>query len=187
MKGSGSRKWPIIATVAVLTGLAAGATAVALVGSAQRRDDRAAYLRYERALLPSLREGGRIVQQEMKPSLRALPTGEISRSVALERAASWREEFNQVLRDVTALSPPSFLGDVERRWVATIDAYRSVADLFAQSANLEGADRTLLLDRAATAGARADDLFDGASSVMQFHRHRLGLGSTSSLPNPTAT
>src|SRR5438093_634486 len=41
MAGSGSRRWPVVATIAVLAGLAAGATAVALVGSAQRRQDTA--------------------------------------------------------------------------------------------------------------------------------------------------
>jgi hypothetical protein len=187
MAGSGSRRWPVIATVAVLAGLAAGATAVALVGSAQRRDDRAAYLRYERALLPALREGGRIVQQEMKPSLRELGDGSITQKLAVDRATAWYRQFTMILADVGTLRPPSFLGDVERRWVAAIVAYRKISTLFEQAAKQPGAARVKLLEQAAAAGSRADALFDDASRVMQLHRRRLGLGATGRLPDPAAT
>jgi hypothetical protein len=187
MTGSGSRRWAIVATIAVLGGLAVGATAVALVGSAQRRDDRAAYLGYERAVLPSLREGGRIVQQEMKPSLRELAEGEIAQEAALERATAWRGELAKVLAEVVALRPPSFLGDIEARWTAAIAGYRQIPGLFEQASRQTGPARARLLEQAAGAGARADKLFDKASAVMQFHRRRLGLGSTAHLPDPAAT
>ncbi len=51
----------LFASLAVILAGAAGATAVFLVGSKQRRDDRAAYLAYERAVLIPLAAGGRIV------------------------------------------------------------------------------------------------------------------------------
>jgi hypothetical protein len=187
MAGSGSRKWAILATIAVLGGLAVGATAVALVGSAQRRNDRVAYLRYERAILPPLREGGRIVQQEMKPSLRELADAKITEAEALGRATAWRVELSKLLADVTALDPPSFLGDIEVRWRAAIAGYRQIPDLFELAARQTGAVRGRLLEQAADAGTRADKLFDKASAVMQFHRRRLGLGSTAHLPDPAAS
>jgi hypothetical protein len=187
MPGSRSRKWPVIATIAVLAGLAVGATAVALVGSAQRRDDRGAYLRYERQILPPLRDGGRIVQQEMKPSLREFADGEITQAMALERATGWRGELAKVLADVVAPDPPSFLGDIAARWRKAIAGYRQIPDLFEQAAHKTGAARARSLEQAAGAGTRADKLFDEASAVMQFHRRRLGLGSTTDLPDPAAT
>jgi len=187
MAGSGSRKWPVIATVAVLAGLAAGATAVALVGSAQRRDDRAAYLRYERALLPSLREGGRIVQEEMKPSIRELGDGNLSPKMALERAGAWRAQFARILTDVEALDPPGFLAGVEPRWKVAIYAYERTAGVFELAANASGAERSRLLEQVAADGSRADSMFDNAARLMQFHRRRLGLGPTSQLPDPAAT
>jgi hypothetical protein len=187
MAGSGSRKWPIIATIAVLGGLAVGATAVALAGSAQRRDDRAAYLRYERALLPSLRDGGRIVQQEMKPSIRELGDGELTQKTALERAGAWRAQFARILADVKALDPPGFLVGIEPRWGRAVDAYAQIADMFTRAVDASGTERSRLLEQVAAIGTRADSLFDDASRVMQFHRRRLGLGSTSKLPDPAAT
>lgn len=181
---SGNRA-PIYATAAVLIALAIGLTLVAMVGSAQRRDDRAAYLRYERAILPSLRGGGRIVVQQMRPSLLELSEGKIMPQTAIERAAGWRSAFSRIRSDVLAQDPPSFLGDVEARWSAAFDAYLEIPGIFEQSAQAGGSDRTRLLDAAASAGTRADTLFDRAAAVMQSHRRRLGLGATTSPPDPS--
>jgi len=52
----------ILATAAVAALGGIGATSVFLVGSAQRRQDRAAYLRYERAILVPIKDGGRLVE-----------------------------------------------------------------------------------------------------------------------------
>ena len=180
------KRWPVLATVAVIVG-AVGATTVFLVGSAQRRDDRAAYLRYERAALVPIKEGGRIVIQEMRPSLRELDEGKISTQIAIERAAAWRRVFDEVQADLVALRPPRFLGDITRRWVAATSMYRQIADLFERAARTAGSERTRLLDSAADTGTAADKLFDEGARVMQFHRRRLGLGSTASLPDPAAT
>ncbi|MGH2795196.1 MAG: hypothetical protein ACRDKG_12930 [Actinomycetota bacterium] len=178
---------PIYATVAVLAALAIGLTTVALVGSAQRRDDRAAYLRYERALLPSLKEGGRIVVQQIRPSLPDLSEGKIDQRTAIERASGWRGAFTQIQADVIALEPPSFLGDVERIWVSALAAYLEIPDAFQAAADAAGAERTSLLERAIGAGRRADSLFDRAASLMQAHRRRLGLGASPDLPDPAST
>lgn len=175
---------PIYATAAVLVALATGLTTVTLIGSAQRRDDRAIYLRYERALLPALKEGGRIVVQQMRPSLPELSDGKLSRQTAIERAAGWQSAFRQIRADVIGLDPPPFLGDIERRWIAAIDAYLEISDAFVAAATATGAERTTLLDRAVAAGVRADKLFDRAAKVMQSHRRRLGLRTTHDLPDP---
>ena len=181
------RRWPIVATAAVLVGGALGATAVALVGSAQRRDDRKAYLRYESAVLPIVREGGRVVQQEMKPSIRELGGNEITQKTAVDRAAGWRAVFTRIGADLIALDPPGFLGDIGRRWSIAVDGYLKIPDLFDQAAKQTGSARAALLAQAAAAGDSADKLFDDAAGVLQYHRRRLGLGSTSQLPDPAAT
>jgi hypothetical protein len=175
---------PIYATVAVLGALAIGLTSVALVGSAQRRDDRAAYLRYERALLPALKEGGRIVVEQMRPSFPDLGGGKIDRRTAVERASGWREAFQRIRKDVIAPVPPGFLGDVEVRWTRALNTYLEIPTLFEQAAVATGSLRTQALDRAVEVGKRADALFDRAASVMQAHRRRLGLGPTHDLPDP---
>jgi len=176
-----------MASAAVVLLGAIGATTVFLIGSAQRRDDRAAYLAYERAALVPIKEGGRIVQEEMKPSLGELQSGDVTETVAIERASGWRNALHDELTTLLALNPPSFLGDIEQRWTAAFDGYLQIPDLFEQAARASAAERTRLLDTTAAAGTRADKLFDEASRVMQYHRRRLGLGPTSSLPDPAAT
>jgi hypothetical protein len=182
------RKRPLVfATLAVILVGVAGATTVFLVGSTQRRDDRAAYLVYERVVLVPLVDGGRVVQLEMKPSLDQLRAGSISTPEALRRADAWKRALAKVRSDVVALAPPAFLRDMERRWLAAIDLYAQIPDLFVQAARASSDNRAPLLDAAENAGKRADDLFDRASERMQFHRRRLGLGPTSKLPDPAAT
>jgi hypothetical protein len=170
----------------VLAG-AAGATAVYRVGATQRREDRAALLAYERALVPILREGGRLVQEEMKPSLREISEGEITGDTLLGRTAAWRGELERIRARLAALRPPAFLGDIGARWLAAVDAYLAAVDAFEALARAPaGSERARLVAEAAAAGERADRVFDRAAAVIQFHRRRLGLGPSPSLPDPAA-
>jgi hypothetical protein len=188
MAGPASRKrWPILATAVVVVVGGVGASTIFLVGSAQRRDDRAAYLRYERSALIPIQDGGRLTEQEMKPSIRELRDGDISETVALERARTWRGVFENVRARLSELHSPPFLGDITHRWSVAIDGYLVIATRFEDAARADGAERTRLLTEATDAGNTADELFDEAARIMQFHRRRLGLGGTHSLPDPAAT
>lgn len=180
-------RWPILATAAVLAAGAVGASLVSLRGSAQRRDDRAAYVAYEKAVLVPIKDGGRVVQLQMKPALGELNDGKLSASDALGRAASWRLVLLQVRASILALEPPRFLGGIEDRWARAMDGYLMISDFFARAARTEGAERSRLLDDAAKAGTAADNLFDRAAELMQLHRRRLGLGGTTDLPDPAAS
>src|SRR5262249_53775844 len=124
---------------------------------------------------------------EMKPSLTELKQGSTTTANALDRVAGWRAELGLDRRDLVAIAPPLFLTGMDERWGAVMDAYLRVADLFAQAAQVTGAARDGLIDQAVAAGGVADRAFDAASGVMQFHRKRLGLGTTHNLPNPEAT
>ena len=180
------KRWPVVATIVVVVVGGLGATSVFLVGSAQRREDRLAYLRYERAALIPIQNGGRITEQEMKPSLSELREGKLTQTAALERARAWRFAFEGIRAELSALRPPAFLGDITHKWSVAIDGYLVIATRFEDAARARGAERTRLINAAADAGNAADKLFDEAARVMQFHRRRLGLGATHSLPDPAA-
>src|SRR5438132_280881 len=142
MARSRSRKRvPIVATAAVLVAGAIGATSVFLVGSAQRRTDRAAYLRYERAILVPVESGGQTVEQQMKPSLGELERREVTPAVAVERADGWRRALQQDRAEMVAIRPPHFLGDIDRLWSVAMDGYLKIPDLFARAARSVGATR----------------------------------------------
>jgi hypothetical protein len=160
------RKRPaLFATIAVLLIGGAGASAVYLVGSKQRRDDRKAYLAYERAVLVPI-DAVRGVAGEM----RAGPRDAV-------KSQAWRGTLAQARSSIVALAPPSFVRDAEERWLRAIDAYDSAAQRLNDSSSPSGRD----------ALQPADGLFDRAAELMQFHRRRLGLGPTERLPDPAKT
>ena len=182
-----TKRTAIIASVALVVLGALGATAVFVIGSAQRRDDRASYLRYERAILVPIKDGGRLVEQEIKPSFSDLENGSLSASEAIGRADAWRGDLRQDRARMVSLTPPAFLRGIQTLWASAMNAYLVIPDLFARAARASGSERTGLIDQAAAAGTRADRLFDNAARAMQFHRRRLGLGVTHDLPDPAAT
>ena len=182
-----SKRTAILASAAVVVLGVIGTTSVFLVGSAQRRDDRAAYLRYERAILVPIKDGGRLVEQEMKPSIADLQSGSLPASEAVDRANAWRTDLRQDKTKMVSLAPPKFLRGIEVLWGSAMDAYLEIPDLFARAAHATGPARSALIGQAAAAGTRADRLFDRAARAMQFHRRRLGLGPTHDLPDPSST
>ena len=178
---------PLVYTIGLVVVLAAGATAVFLTGASNRKSDRAAIVAYERSVLPSIREAGRIVQQEMKPSLREIADGSITGQQLLDRTGAWQRVFKRAREDLLALEPPGFLGDIEAGWDAAIGAYLNAVDAFQALGRADPGSRTGALDQAVTLGEFADDLFDRVAGVIQLHRRRLGLGPTTNLPDPSPT
>ena len=179
------RRSPLVYTIALVLALAAGATAVFLMGSSNRKDDRAAILAYERSVLPAVREAGRIVQQEMKPSLREIVDGTITGQQLLDRTGAWQRVFKRVRDDLIALDAPSFLGDIDAGWDAAMGGYLVTVDAFQAIGRADPGSLPVAVDRAVSLAEQADALFDRVAGVIQFHRRRLGLGSSTNLPDPS--
>lgn len=185
--GEDPRWWrkPLIYTVAVVVAAGIGATAVYLVGSANRRSDRNALVAYEKAVLPLVREAGGLVQTEMKPTLREAAEGKVSNEDITRRADAWQRVFERIRAELLALSPPSFLTDVETGWSTTLGGYLLVVDAFEAIATAPADQRSAAIEQATTLGERADGLFDQVAALIQFHRRRLDLGPSPNLPDPT--
>ena len=176
----------LFATLAVVLVGAAGATSVFIVGLKQRRDDRAAYLTYERAVLVPVGIG-LLVRKEMEQTVQRLRDGSTSTALVVRSAGEWSSAFASLREHIVALAPPAFLGDIEDRWTAAIDSYARVPGIIVQAARASGGRQPSFIDAAETAVKRAVGSFDRAAERMQFHRRRLGLGPTSELPDPAVT
>ena len=182
------RPWwrkPLVYTLVVIVAAAIGAASVFIVGSSNRRSDREAVLAYERAILPLIREAGRIVQQEMKPTLREVAEGEVTDEQIVQRAAAWERVFERVRLDILALDPPALLGEIEEGWSTAMGAYLLAVDAVADITEASADQRASAIDTASTFGERADGFFDDVAGIIQFHRKRLGLGPSQNLPDPT--
>lgn len=174
---------PLVYTIALVVVLSAGATAVFLTGSSNRKDDRAALVSYERSLLPAVREVGRIVVQEMRPSLQEIVEGTITGQQLLDRTGAWQRVFKRARDDLLALEPPAFLGDIEAGWDAAIGAYLITVDASQAVGRADPGSREAAINQAVSLGEGADDLFDRVAGIIQSHRRRLGLGPTTNLPD----
>jgi hypothetical protein len=176
---------PVIYTAAVVIAAAIGATAVFLVGSANRRSDRNALIAYEKAILPLVREAGELVEREMKPTLRDAADGKVSNEDLTRRAGAWERALERIRTELLELSPPPFLTDVEAGWSTSMGGYLLVVDAFKTIAASPPEQRANAIRQATTFGEQADELFDQVASLIQFHRRRLDLGPSQNLPDPT--
>lgn len=181
------KRWrkPLIYTLVVVLGAAIGAASVFFVGSSNRKADRNAVLAYERAILPLVREAGRVVQQEMKPILEEIDDGDVTDEQLVQRAAAWERVFERIRLELLALDPPELLGSIEDGWSASMGAYLLTVDAIADIAGTAPDQRVRAIETAATFGERADDFFDDVAAIIQFHRKRLGLGPSQNLPDPS--
>ena len=182
------RSWwrrPLIYTIAVLVASAVGVSVVFVVGSANRRSDRNALVAYEKAVLPLVRDAGRVVEQEMKPTLRDVAEGRVTDQQIVQRAAAWEAVFNRVRAGLLELTPPELLGDIQESWSTAMGGYLLVVDAFEAIASSPADTKKVAIDQATLLGERADELFDQVAGVIQFHRRRLDLGTSPDLPDPT--
>ena len=178
---------PLIYTIAVLVAAAIGATAVFLVGSSNRRADRNAVLAYERAILPLVREANKILHNEIPVVLEALRKGQETDDRLAQRTAQWERDLERVRTDLLALTPPALLGGVEEGFGVTMGAYLLAVDAVADVGVASPDQRANAIDTAKTFAERAPEFLDDVTSIIQFHRRRLGLGTSPDLPEPTAT
>lgn len=185
--GRPPKAWVLVAAGAIAA--VAGITAIAwtAVGAASRSHDRARLVAYEEAIADHARRGGRVTEQEAKPSLRAFADGELDGETFAERAEAWARVMGQVKADFLAATPPGFLEEIEARWARALDTYIEAFGLFARAGRAGGAERERLLDEGIATADRADDLFDEASALLQAARRRLGLDPTPNFPDPELT
>lgn len=178
-------RWSL-ALVALTTLAAAGAGIAILVSPSH--PDTAALRAYTAALRGPTAQGGQVVEQEMKPSVAAISSGQIDGPTLVSRARSWQIAFARVRHGIDAIAVPAGLQPAQRRFDAAIDGYAHVADLLVQAGAAATPDRrNALLDAAVAAGRQADGLYDQAAAQVQAALRAAGLPPDHYLPDPTPT
>jgi hypothetical protein len=177
-----------VATVALLALAGVGAAAYVVT-----RDDRAPRPRltsaqlvgYTDAVLPALRTGGAVVEQQMKPALVDFPTatGAMAAKLASD-AASWADQLGSVREQVAAVTPPAELQGAAAGFDGALAKYIEAARQFRVAVLTPRGGRGAELQRGYTLATEADDTYDDASAIIQDWRRRLGLGATPDFPDP---
>jgi len=142
---------------------------------------------YTAALAPPTKEGGRIVEQEMKPSLGDFESGKLDAAGFVERAKGWQLELARVRDQIDRISVPPAIASAGPLFHTAMQAYIDAARLFEHAGEVSQAQRQAALDTAVAAARRADSDFDVAAQVVQRALRAAGLPADHSLPDVTPT
>jgi hypothetical protein len=167
--------------------LAVGHGGQAGTGTPTPAADAATLTAYTRSLAGPTKEGGRIVEQEMKPSLGDFAAGKLTAADFVVRARGWQLEMGRVRQQLDQVQAPPVIASAGPLFDVAIDAYIHAAGLFEQAGLAPSAQRQAAIAAAVAAARQADDDFDRAAAVVQRALAAAGLPADHSLPDVTAT
>ena len=139
---------------------------------------------WEKAILVPLQQGGKTVEQGMKPAVADLTDRHVVPPYVIAKEADgWAEALARVKADVAAVATPEALRPAQADFVVAIDVYIAAAREFAAAARApEGPERDRLVASGRDKGAEADRVYDRGGHLVQRIRHSLGLPSSPSFP-----
>ncbi len=186
-------RWVAWSIAAVVVVCAAGLAVIIAVtgsgggtGSSTSRPDAAVLTAYTTALRSPTSEGGRIVEQEMKPSIAEFSQGQVDAATFQARARGWELGFARVRDDIDKIAVPPAIASAGPLFRQAMDAYLDAAKLFEQAGGVAaGPQRDAAMQRAIAQAESADRQYDAAALVVQRALAAAGLPPDSALPNPT--
>ncbi len=166
----------VIATMAVLGIILATLLGGLLGGSSVSSADRQAISRYADAIQPLAVDGGRIVQQEIKPRITDLRGGTVSPQQFGSEAQNWLRQFQRIRREFAAAPRPKQLQRTTRLYDEAFDAYiRSIEAFIAAAALPTAAERDAALAAGAGIAEQADKTYDRARAELAEQMTTAGL------------
>lgn len=177
----------LVCATGLVLALALGHGGQGSAGTPTPAPDAAALTAYTRALAAPTREGGRIVQQEMKPSLGDFTAGRLDAAQFIARARGWQQELGRVRRQLDQVPVPPAIASAGPLFDVAMDAYVHAARLFEEAGLAPAEQRQAALGLAIAAARQADGDFDRAAAVVQRALVAAGLPPDHSLPDVTPT
>lgn len=176
------------AVVGAAAALAVVALAVASFAVA-RRDGKPAITKaeltaWENAILPALQDGGRTVEQGMKPAVDDLVNRHVVPAYVIAKEADgWAEALAGVKARVAAVATPPVLRPAVDGFTRALDEYVLAAkDFHAAALAPAGPQRDALVASGRAHGEAADHTYDTGAAVVQRLRHELGMPASSFFP-----
>jgi hypothetical protein len=177
----------IAALIVVILLGALGLTAMLSGGHGKSaRVTRAELVAYEASILPIVQDGGKTVEEGMKPALTDLLHRHITPpSFIVKEGDAWIAELSRVRQQLVAVTPPPDLAPASRLLAQSLDYYLTAArDFRAAAAATSKSERARFADLGVRAGEAGDAVYDRGSAVIQHARQRLGLPLNPNFPSP---
>ncbi len=159
-------------------------TAWAVTSGGATGPTRNALVAYERAVLPLVQDGGRVVEQGMKPAVNDLQYAHIVPPAVIgSEGDGWVRSLRVVRQKLVRVAPPVGVATVQRTFVTAVDGYIRAATVFAAAARSQaGPERSRRIQDGIQTAQAADRVYNQASAMLQRLRHAVGLPSDPNFP-----
>jgi hypothetical protein len=175
----------VLAAAVALLGVAVSVSVAKTTSSSSQPPlRRAELLAYEDRLLPLVQDGGRVVEQGMKPAMDDLRNQHIvpARVIAQE-GDGWVASLTSVRSKVQALPAPHAVSPAQRAFLQALDEYVVAARAFRAAAQTApGAARNARIDEGVRHAEQADATYDRGAAILQRLRRSLGLRADPNFP-----
>jgi hypothetical protein len=148
---------------------------------------RPALLAYEARLLPLVQDGGRVVQQGMKPALDDLRYKHIVPApVIAQEGDGWVTSLETVQTKVRQVAAPAGLTTAHQAFLQALEEYVVAAKAFRAAALAPpGAARERQIADGIRHAEHADHTYDRGAAILQRARRSLGLPADPNFPGVT--
>jgi hypothetical protein len=178
-------RWPLVVPAAVALPFVIGAIAVA-VGrhgtdpTAERRKVQA----YADAIRPILKEGGRVVVEEIRPRLADIELGQVTPEQFRLEAGGWHDAMGRLRVRLRKVPVPSSSGlrQAALLYDLALSQYQAAIDGFAAASRKPKAELKAAISAAVPLAERADRTYDRADALLNAALRRVGLPTASTLP-----
>jgi hypothetical protein len=155
------------------------------IGSPTPGPGSAALKAYVEALRSPTSDGGRVIQQLMKPSIGEFAQGQVDAPTFVARARGWVIALQSVKQRIATISVPPAVASAGPLFNQAMDGYIHTARVLEQAASVPDDQRAAALERGRQAGRDADQVYDRAAAVVQRALRAAGLAPDSALPDLT--
>src|SRR3954454_5252931 len=150
----------LVIVAAVLAAASVTAAVLAATGS-PHGPTRAQEQRFEAAVVPFVTDGGRVVEQGMKPALHDLTTDHVTPPAFIAtEATQWRGTLQHVGSQLAGVHANGRLKRARDQFVAALGLYADAAAQFRSAALAAGEQRAQLVDAGIATAKHADTTFD---------------------------
>lgn len=177
-------RFRLLLLAAVVAAVSVAAGVIAATGSPSG-PTRGQEQRFEAAVVPLVTEGGRVVEEGMKPALHDLTTDHVTPPAFIAtEAAQWQATLTRVGQQLGTVRASGRLDRARDRLVAALATYADAAASFHAAALASGSRRDQLIDEGIATAKRGDATYDKGATIVQAVRRSLGLGPSASFPDP---